>query len=311
MLVETLVLTVVAFLIAFGLAYWAYRARGDRSAFVGLYLLFGFPATLLLVAGGAVLAAGDGRLAALLLLLAVGFGLPLLRPFRRALAAVTPMDAGSPVDMAGLCLLLPTLALVGYTSFGNLPTPDEIPAVGFVDIAVNLVAFVVLAYVAVGVRIVRSFPEATARLGINRPSWVAIGAAVGCGLLGLVVQSVVGFFAVLLQPEVIAELDRVTEQITAQLQNPIGAAAVGIGAGVGEELFFRGAIQPRYGNVLTSVAFALFHAPQYGLNVAVVGLFLVSMLFGLLRARFGTTAAMTAHAVYNFIVVMLQVVATS
>jgi len=310
LLVETLITIAIAFPAAFGLAYWAYRARSDRSALVGLYLLFGFPAALLLVAGGAVLVAGDERLGPLLLAFSLAFGLPLLRPFRRALAAVTPMDADSPVDMTGLGLLLPVLVLIGYPQFGDASPPDVIPAVGFLDILINLLAFVAIAYIAVGWRIVRSFREATARLGVGRPTALAIGAGVAVAFLGLVVQGVVGVLTTALQPEIIAELDRITDQLTGQLQNPVGAAAIGIGAGVGEELLFRGALQPRYGNVLTSIVFALFHAPQYGLNLAVFGLFAVSLLFGLLRNRFGTTAAMIAHAVYNFAVVMIQVAAT-
>ena len=42
-LVQLLIATATALLGALGLAYWAYRAQSDRSAFVGLYLLFGIP----------------------------------------------------------------------------------------------------------------------------------------------------------------------------------------------------------------------------------------------------------------------------
>ncbi|MDQ3227876.1 MAG: hypothetical protein M3Q50_14760, partial [Chloroflexota bacterium] len=63
-----LIATATALLGALGLAYWASRAQGDRSARVGLYLLFGIPAALLLLAGLVVLIQGDPILAALLLL---------------------------------------------------------------------------------------------------------------------------------------------------------------------------------------------------------------------------------------------------
>ena len=46
-----LIATATALLGALGLAYWAYRAQDDRSARVGLYLLFGIPAVLLVLAG--------------------------------------------------------------------------------------------------------------------------------------------------------------------------------------------------------------------------------------------------------------------
>lgn len=304
--VATLAALVAITLVAFGLAYWAYRARADRSAFVGLHLLFGFPAALLLVAGGATLVAGDDRLAPLLLLLALGLGLPLLPPFRRAIAAVTPMDADSPVDMAGLCLLLSALALIVSTNFGASGPPEAMPAVGLSELVLQAVFLLGLAYVAVGWRIVRSLPEATARLGIVRPTWVALAAALGVVVLAFAFQIVVGAIGMVLQPGVAEQLDRVTQELTAGLQNPFGAAAIGVAAGVSEEAVVRGALQPRYGIVLVSILFSLLHAPQYGLNVAIVGLFGVSVLFGLLRARFGTTAAMIAHALYNFAAVMIQ-----
>ena len=87
--VQLLIATATALLGALGLAYWAYRAQTDRSALVGLYLLFGIPAVLLLLAGAAVLFSGDRVLGPLLLLVGLGFGLPLLRPFRQALARVS------------------------------------------------------------------------------------------------------------------------------------------------------------------------------------------------------------------------------
>ena len=48
-----------------------------------------------------------------------------------------------------------------------------------------------------------------------------------------------------------------------------------------------------------SVFFALVHAPQYGLNLAILALFAVSVVFGLVRSRYGTTASIIAHALYN------------
>ena len=81
-----------------------------------------------------------------------------------------------------------------------------------------------------------------------------------------------------------------------QLSLPLGALVLGIAAGAGEEALFRGALQPRYGIVLTSIVFALLHAPQYGLNMAVLGLFGVSVVLGVARNRYGTTTAMIAHS---------------
>ena len=47
--------------------------------------------------------------------------------------------------------------------------------------------------------------------------------------------------------------------------------------------------------------FALLHGAQYGLNASIVGLFLVTVVFGLERKYVNTTAAMITHALFNFI----------
>jgi membrane protease YdiL (CAAX protease family) len=108
-----------------------------------------------------------------------------------------------------------------------------------------------------------------------------------------------------LQPDLVEELEDVTQDMTANIQNPVGAAALGLSAGVGEELLLRGAIQPRLGLVLTSLLFALLHT-QYGLTFVLVGLFVVGMILGILRNRYGTMAAIIAHALFNTLVVLAQ-----
>lgn len=67
----------------------------------------------------------------------------------------------------------------------------------------------------------------------------------------------------------------------------------------GEEVFFRGALQPVFGLWVSSALFTLVHA-QYGLSPELLILFFVSIGFGLLRKRFSASAAIIAHASYNF-----------
>jgi membrane protease YdiL (CAAX protease family) len=93
--------------------------------------------------------------------------------------------------------------------------------------------------------------------------------------------------------------------MTADVQYPLGAVILGACAGIGEEALFRGAIQPRYGIVLTSLAFALVHS-QYGLSFVILGLFLVGVTLGIERKYFGTPAAMMTHAIFNVIAVLVQ-----
>jgi membrane protease YdiL (CAAX protease family) len=304
----TVVVAVIFLAAVFGLAYWAYRARTDRSAYVGLYLLIAFPAALLLVAGLVTLWAGDPRLATILLLIGLGFGLPMLKPFRQLLALVTPIDPDSPTDMTGLSVLLALLGLlIATTTMVAAPTSLEGIAPDIFDLVLQAVVFILVAYITVGWRIVRTFAQATERLGITRPTWQSLAAAAGFTVLSLLTVIAVGIFANIVQPELSETMSGLTEDLTANFQSPVGALILGIAAGAGEEALFRGALQPRYGIALTSIVFALLHAPQYGLNLSVLGLFAVSVLLGLAREYFGTTTAMITHAAYNAIQVLLVI----
>ena len=81
--------------------------------------------------------------------------------------------------------------------------------------------------------------------------------------------------------------------------NPLWIA---IAAGLGEELFFRGALQPLFGIWITSLIFVLAHARAYrfdGLNQRVLlqcaTLFAISCFFGLIAEHIGLLAAIGSH----------------
>lgn len=80
---------------------------------------------------------------------------------------------------------------------------------------------------------------------------------------------------------------------------------VAVNAGTGEELLFRGIVQPLLGLGWTSLVFALLHLPgvprsrgraAFGLYV-----FVVSLALGALYERRGLAAAMAAHAAFDFV----------
>jgi membrane protease YdiL (CAAX protease family) len=82
------------------------------------------------------------------------------------------------------------------------------------------------------------------------------------------------------------------------------AILLSISAATGEEIFFRGAFQPIFGNLLTSGFFVLLHT-QYYLSIGTLLIFFVSFMFGWVRARHSTTAAIISHFVYDFILLFL------
>ena len=304
--VQLLIATATALLGALGLAYWASRAQSDRSALVGINLLFGIPAALLLIAGGAVLLRGDRVLGPLLLLVGIGFGLPLLRQFRELLARVTPLDPESAIDMTGLSIVLGLLGLFIGNSLAPMAgdPPELLPSIGIFELLVQAAAFVAIAYIAVGFPYWRDLRAATARLGIVAPTPRAIGIAIAATFACFAVAAIAGLASQQFDPELTESLNEVVDQMTAQVQNPVGAIVLGASAGIGEETIFRGALQPRYGIIIPSLLFTMLHGPQYGFNLALLGLLGVSIILGLLRQHVNTTAAMITHALYNAVQVL-------
>ena len=73
---------------------------------------------------------------------------------------------------------------------------------------------------------------------------------------------------------------------------------IGVGAGLGEETLFRGAVQPVFGIPATSILFASMHV-QYGPSLLLGYIFVLSVGLGLLRRYFNTTTSFLAHAGYN------------
>jgi len=82
-------------------------------------------------------------------------------------------------------------------------------------------------------------------------------------------------------------------------------------AGVGEELLFRGAVQPLAGLWLTSVIFTALHYQTGGFSkmnpqkaIYVLLIFLVSLGLGILSVRIGLIAAMVTHTFVDIVGLM-------
>lgn len=291
----------------YGLVWWARRAQTDRSAYVGLYLLFGIPGALLTVAGLALLVNGTTG-GWLIMGLGLALCVPLLSPLRKAIGRVTPLDATSPIDMSGLAIVLLVMVYFTYALVAAPVDPEDLEPTSIGALIINVLTFVSIAYFAVGLFVHRTPREATARLGIKRPSLVAVAIGIGAVIPAFILSFIGSALTVVFQPDVFDSLTEATEDLTSGVQNPIGALVLGASSGIGEELLFRGAIQPRFGIVITSALWALLHT-QYQFSFVVLGLFGIGILFGLIRNRFGTTAVVISHAVYNISVVLLQSVA--
>jgi uncharacterized protein len=182
----------------------------------------------------------------------------------------------------------------------SLGTGGRIPPVA---ILASQLPFVVIALLGVGAGIRRGPRETLARLGYGPISPMHVG---------VVVLFIVGAFALSVAADALfsqlqPELYRRVGEISQTLFDPKGlslvsavlfALLIGVGAGLGEETLFRGAVQPVLGIPVTSVLFASMHV-QYGPSLLLGYIFLLSIGLGFLRRYINTTASFLAHAGYN------------
>ena len=306
----SLIETIIEFALLVGLtaaiSTWAHAAQQRQRLRLALLILLGVIAVPLLIGGVIALLALGLRNAGAWLALALGLalGLPLLRPVRVALAWVTPMSADSAPDLVGLAILAAVAVVSGWSSLTAGPHLESAASPSAAEIVTQSLAEVLIAYFGVGWLLVRGFGSATARLGLRWPTWRDIWIGLALVFVAFGISIVSGLLTHFLQPSLQRQIDEQLKQITQNVSTGWGAVLLGASAGIGEEILFRGAIQPRYGIVFTSIVFASLHT-QYGLSLTVLGIFALSLLLGWERRRYGTVTAIVTHGVYDALAVLL------
>ena len=293
---------------AFFLVWWAHEAERDRSAMVGLYLILGAPGFLLFVAGLAVTARrGVDGIGPTLLFGGLGLLLPLARPVRVLLSRIGDFSPDDPVHFLGSGMLLGSLGFLGGQLIAA-PEPAEVTGFEVGPIIVQGIFLIALALIAVGYKIDRTLPMVIKRLNLGRPTLKGICAALGVVVLGFMVAAIGSALTRATNEAYSREIQDSLEVITTSSPSYIVAPLIGLSAGIGEELLFRGAIQPRYGIVLPSLLFALLHS-QYGFSFITLSTFLLGCMLGLLARKFGVIHAIAAHTIYNMLAVIISAAA--
>lgn len=243
----------------------------------------------------------------------------LLKPVRRALAGLLAIDVANPLHTVSLSMsmFIPIyLAITLGIGLDNLSTQIAARAeetgqppvtIGF--LWVQTVLFVFIALIGVGWLTRRSLREALSRLDIVKPSLREVGIAVGWALVMVPAVMLLEAATRAVGLGIDADVESLTEQLIGALfESPWGIISIGLAAGIGEEALFRGAMQPRFGLIFTSLLFALVHS-NYGISLATLVVFFLGIMLGWLRLRYNTSTAMIAHAVYNTTLATLAVVA--
>lgn len=232
----------------------------------------------------------------------------LLPPIRRLLARFIPIDAASPVHAVALSLsvlviiqLLFTMGM-GLNNLADMLAEQEAAGVTtntMLGLWVQQFMTAVFAFFGVGWLIRRDWSATMQRLGLVVPTLghVVLGIVLGLGMVPVVmgVEQLSAQFNIGSDPGV----QKLTEQLLGPLfTTPFGIITLGASAALGEETLFRGAVQPRFGFILTALLFALVHS-NYGISMSTLIVFLLGLVLGIVRMRVNTTTTMIIHMVYN------------
>lgn len=188
-------------------------------------------------------------------------------------------------------------------------TLSSIGRLSLFSVFVGQLPFVVIAFCGVGLGVQRNFRETIARIGYGPITLPQLGIVALLVIGALLLSHAADALFASLQPGLYEQVGEVSEGLfspegLSPLSAILFALLIGVGAGVGEETLFRGALQPRLGITLTSVLWASVHV-QYGPSILLVYIFVLSIGLGVLRRRVNTTATFLTHAGYNSLGVLL------
>lgn len=249
------------------------------------------------------------------MLLLIGFKSPW--PFvERVISVSSPggsarFDSRQPVHRLALLLLIFALALLYWTASAE-GGPQALVAAyattegALLNLLTDTTAYVLLALLGVGWLVRRDWRQTVQRLGLRFPTGMDMLAGIA---LGCMLYLAVALFTLLWQSMApTSSFDGQTaaaRQIFASFSSSLfSGALLALLAATGEEILFRGALQPVFGIVIVSLFFTAIHL-QYAFTPAAAIVFAVALAFGWTRACLSATAAIIAHFVYNMIPFLL------
>ena len=326
-LLSSLSVTVFVGILAI-LAQWS---RRSRRAEISLWIVLVFVSLLALATGGLLGAVSlTGQVPAgvypprLLAVTAVAvaaaglIGLVLCVPTLRKILGRRPNEgfwSDPPIFLALWLFVTVLLAnnLVGILGFEQL---ERIGAFALGTggraspgtILASQLPFLAVALLGVGVGVRRTPRETLARLGYEPITLKHLGVVALFVGAAFTLSLAADYLFSQLQPDLYGEVGRVSRALfdprgLGPVSAVLFALLIGLGAGLGEETLFRGAVQPVLGILPTSILFASMHV-QYGPSLLLGYILLLSIGLGLLRRYINTTASFAAHASYNALSVL-------
>jgi len=233
-----------------------------------------------------------------------------LRPVRRGLSRLAPLNAHSPIHALALVL---SGYLVGNTVFsltqGGL---EELAATAvsasIYDILLMQALFAGVALLGVGIYMRRNPAEARRRLGLMRPTLRQLLTGIGWIIVLVLVQAIGGALWTLIDSSQAELVENISGELLGNIDTFAEWLVLAAATGLGEELLFRGALQPVFGLGFTALLFAFAHV-QYGLTPVTLVVFVIGIVLGLIRRQYGTAVSIFVHSGYNFALGMISLLA--
>jgi membrane protease YdiL (CAAX protease family) len=198
--------------------------------------------------------------------------------------------------------------LMSFALAGGLSGVAEDIEVSYGLLLANFLPQVLIPILGVGLFLRRDWRTSLQRLGLGRPTLLGVVVSVmTAGGLVFTVMVISAIWVAIVGQETFEEQTQASEALARSI-NTLGLAfMVAFTAGVGEELAFRGGLQPIFGFWFTTLAFVVAHT-QYTLTPATLIILIVAMAFGLIRKYLDTTHAILTHFLYNFTLLVLSLI---
>ena len=291
---------------------WLLLAANLLLLVVGLQFLLPLPAFLIrfqLVAAPGL--QNMAALGAMVTAMALWGVLVSLRTGRGLLARWLPLNPASPVHALALFLsgILAGSTLLTLTQGGLEGLAETAVSTPLADFVFQQLLFVLLACLGVGFLVRRRLPAVGKRLGLERPSWAQIRFGLRWIIILIIIQWMAGFAWAITNPDQSELLNGISDILLGNFDTLGEWIIVALGAGVGEELLFRGALQPIFGLWFTSIIFAIAHI-QYGITPITLLIFAISLALGHIRRRSNTTIVIFVHVGYDFVLGLFYLLAT-
>lgn len=216
-------------------------------------------------------------------------------PSQKAIARWVPIEVDNPVHIisVGMALVLFSALLDSLIIGGH----EKLHPPTIWDALSNLAIFLFLSAIGLGLFYRRNIPQFLERLGFTKISWPLVFFGLSMGVLFLVLSSISDMATAYFSPSSAIRLNQINQQLYGQT-NILVLLLLAVTSGAGEEIIFRGALQPRLGILPVAILFTLSHV-QYIATEGLLLVFLLALLLGWMRKTVGLWACLICHILYD------------